>query len=240
MRGLAVLAAVLAALAIASPAAAKQPRLAPSDRAAISRTLDVFVNHAVKRRDVGASYDVTTSAMRDGMTRRQWSRGDIPVYPYPAAGRRFHEWTIMYRTTDEVGIELILAPTARYKKKLGQILFQVSLKPRRGRWLVDSFIPGATFAPVGKPPVVQASGDFQATPGGQTYNRPSIERKAKPSRISATYLFLPFAFVGLLLAGLAVWGVTRWVRQRRLDDLSAGRPLSIPADGTRARPSHRP
>jgi hypothetical protein len=240
MRGLAVLVASVAALAIASPATAKQPRLTPSDRAAINRTLDVFVNHAVKRKDVAASYDVVTPVMRDGMTRKQWSRGDIPVYPYPAAGRRFHEWRIMFRTKDEVAIELILAPTARYKEKLGQILFQVSLKPRRGRWLVDSLIPGATFAPAGKPPVVQAAGDFQATPGGQTYNRAGIERTAKPSRIGVAYLFIPFAIIGLLLAGLVIWGVIRWVRQRRLDDPRALPPLSIPADGPRARPSHRP
>jgi hypothetical protein len=240
MRGLAVLVACLAGLAIVSPAMAKQPRLAPSDRAAIHRTLDILVNHAVKRKNVAASYDVVTSAMRDGMTRKQWSRGDIPVYPYPAAGRRFHKWTIMYRNSEEVAIELILAPAARHKGKLGQILFHVSLKPRRGRWLVDSFVPGATFAPVGKPPVVQAAGDFQATPGGQTYNRPSIERDAKPPRIGAAYIFIPFVLIGLLLAGLAGWGVARWIRQRRLDDPRARPPLSIRADGARARPSHRP
>ena len=240
MRGLAVLMAGLAVLVLASPAAAKQPRLAPSDRAAINATLDVFVSHAVKRKAVGAAYDVVTPTMRDGMTREQWTNGDIPVYPYPAAGRQFHEWTILSRSSEEVGIELILEPAARHKRNLGQIAFHVYLKPGHGRWLVDSFMPAATFAPVGKPAVVQGPGDFSGTAGGQTYNRRSLERDAKPSRISAKYIFAPFAAVGLLLAGLAAWGLARWIRNRRLDRLYAPTPLSIPADGTRARPRQRP
>ena len=230
----------LAVLVLAAPAAAKQPRLAPSDRAAINATLAVFVNHGVKRKGVGAAYDVVTPTMRDGMTRKQWASGDIPVYPYPAAGRQFHEWTILSRSSQEVGIELILNPAKGHVGKLGQIAFHVYLKPVRGRWLVDSFMPAATFAPVGKPPVVQGPGDFQGTAGGQTYNRRSLERDAKPSRISAKYLFVPFAVVGLLLAGLAGWGLLHWFRQRRLDRLYTPTPLSIPADGTRARPRHRP
>jgi hypothetical protein len=232
----------MATLMAAAPAAAKEPRISPADRAAINATLDVFVNHAVKRRGIAQSYDVVTPTLRGGMTRAQWSRGSIPVYPYPAAGRTFHEWTVQYRTKEEVALELILAPTARHKKELGQFLFHVYLQPRNGRWLVDSFMPGATFAPEGKAPVVQAAADFQATPGGQTYNRTTGPRKHAPTRVSANFIYIPFAVLGLLLAGLAGWGVTQWIRARRLDVPPSARPspLSIPADGTRARPRHRP
>lgn len=249
MRGLAILVASAAALVAsvtalvaAAPASAKEPRLSPADRAAINATLDVLVNHAVKRKDIAKSYDVVTPAMRGGMTRAQWAKGSIPVYPYPAAGRRFHNWTIQYRTKDEVAIELILAPTARYKRTLGQFLFHVYLQPRKGRWLVDSFMPGATFAPEGKAPVVQAAGDFGATPGGTTYNRASAERASRPPLISSVYILIPFAVLGLLLAGVAAWGITQWVRARRLTvpRTVPPSPLSIPADGNRARPRHRP
>ena len=215
MRGLAILMACLGALAAATPAAAKD-RVSPADRAAINATLDAFVNHAVKRRDVGKSFDVVTSTLRGGMTRAQWSRGSIPVYPYPAAGRQFHEWTVQYRTKDEVAVELILSPNARNKKKLGQFLFHVYLQPRDGRWLVDSFMPGATFAPEGKAPVVQAAGDFGATPGGQTYNRPGAERTSRPPVVSSVFIVIPFAMIGLLLLGVAAWFVVGRIRYARL------------------------
>lgn len=242
MRGLAVLLAVVASLMTAAPALAKEPKLSPADRAAINATLDDFVNHAVKRRDIAQSYDVVTPALRGGMTRAQWTKGSIPVYPYPAAGRQFHEWTVQYRTKDEVAIELILAPQARYKRKLGQFLFHVYLQPRNGRWFVDSFMPGATFAPEGKAPVVQAAADFQASPGGQTYNRKSAAREHAPVQVSADYIVVPFAVLGLLFAGLAAWGITQWFRARRVSVPRAvpPSPLSIPADATRARPRHRP
>jgi hypothetical protein len=217
MRGLAILMACVGALAAATSASAgAKDRLSAADRASINATLDVLVNHAVKRKDVAKSYDVVTPALRGGMTRAQWSRGSIPIYPYPAAGRRFHEWTIQYRTKDEIALELILSPNARNKKKLGQFLFHVYLQPRDGRWLVDSFMPGATFAPEGKAPVVQAAGDFVATPGGQTYNRAGAERKSAPPRIGSQYIFIPFAVLGLLLAGLAGRAIVGKIRYARL------------------------
>src|SRR6266496_2339310 len=183
---LAALTACVAALAVTGTAtAAKRYHLAPSDRKAINATIDTFVNHAVKRQDVGASYDVVTAELRGGMSRKQWSRGSIPVYPYPAAGHEFRGWTIQYRTSEEVAIELLLSPRSNLKGKLGQFMFHVYLHPAHGRWLVVSFMPAATFAPVGKPPVVQAAADFLANPGGSTYNRPSSLKKPGPGQISA-------------------------------------------------------
>jgi hypothetical protein len=216
MRGLAILTASVAALVMATPAAAKQPRITPAERAEINATLDVFVNHAVKRKDVSKSYDVVTPALRGGMTRAEWSRGSLPVYPYPAAGRQFHEWTVQYRTRDEIALELILSPNARNRRKLGQFLFHVYLQPRNGRWLVDSFMPGATFAPEGKAPVVQAAGDFGATPGGQTYNRPGAERNSRPPVVSSVFIVVPFVVLGLLLLGVVAWIVVGKVRYARL------------------------
>jgi len=243
MRGRAILVACTAALAFAAPALAAPPHLAPSDRAAVNRTLDIFVNHAVKRHDPAGAYDVLTPTMKAGLTQKQWSSGEIPVYPYPAAGRRFHGWTIQYRTRDELALELILSPTAKYQGKLGQILFHVYLHPAKGRWLVDSFMPGATFAPIGKPGVVQAARDFQANPSANTYNRVNKVKPTNPIRISAKYAVIPFALVLLALLGLAARGIAENIRFRRLaaeHARSADRsPLSMPRNGSGARPSKR-
>ena len=236
MRRGVVLGALIAALTAVGAAGAATPKLSPQDRAQINRTLDVFVNHAVKRHNPEAAYDVVTPALKGGMTRAQWANGDIGVYPYPAAGHTFHQWTIQYRTRDELSIELILAPRAKYRATLGQILFNVYLHPVDGRWLVDSIMPGATFAPIGKPGVVQAAKDFTATPSAQTYNRG--KEKGGPigaARISAKWAAVPFLVILLALLALAARGVVENVRYRRIA-ASHMRPLSMPPDEPRARP----
>jgi hypothetical protein len=228
-----------AALVGASSAPAAAPRLSPADRAEINRTLDIFVNHAVKRHHPDAAYDVVTPTLKGGMTRAQWARGDIGVYPYPAAGTKFHQWTVQYRTKDELSIELILAPRARYRAKLGQILFNVYLHPSHGRWLVDSFMPGATFAPIGKAGVVQAARDFTANPSAQTYNRGGKEKPIGVARVSAKWAIVPFALILLVLLVVAARSIVENLRFRRLA-ASHARPLSMPSDEARARPRNRP
>ena len=243
MRARAILVACTAALAFAASALAAPPHLAPSDRAAVNKTLDVFVNHAVKRHNPAAAYDVLTPTMKAGMSRQQWSRGDIPVYPYPAVGLKFHGWTIEYRTRDELALELILAPTKKHRATLGQILFHVYLHPAHGKWLVDSFMPGATFAPIGKPGVVQAARDFQANPSAQTYNRADKVKPTKPTHVSAKFAIVPFAVIILVLLGLAGRGIAENIRYRRLvasHARSAGRsPPSMRRNGSGARPTNR-
>jgi hypothetical protein len=236
MRRASLLGVLVAVLALAGTAGAATPKLSAEDRAQINHTLDVFVNHAVKRHDPEAAYDVVTPALKGGMTRAQWANGDIGVYPYPAAGHVFHQWTIQYKTRDELSIELILAPTAKHRATLGQILFNVYLHPSHGKWLVDSFMPGATFAPIGKPGVVQAARDFTATPGAQTYNRG--KEKGGPigaARISAKWAVAPFAIILLALLSLAGRGVVENLRFRRYAAAHA-RPLSMPRDEPPARP----
>jgi len=197
-----------AALALAAPAAAA-PRLSPADRAAITRSIDVFVNHAVKRADTAAAYDVVAPELRPGITRKQWARGDIPVYPFPARGTT-HPWNILYVTRDEVGLELQLIPREGATKQ-GPIIFHIYLRPvRGGKWLVDSFMPVATLAPLGaKKSKVLSVRDFSPGADGDG-------RSASPGQISRFWLLLPVGVFGLVLVGLAAWGVTRGIRNRRL------------------------
>lgn len=197
--------AALAACIVVVPAGASR-RLTASDRSAISATLDVFVNHAVKRQDVGASYGVIAPELRSGMSRKAWSRGSIPVYPYPARGVH-HPWTLDYVTNDEVGVDLLLLPP-RGSKTLGPIAFKVYLRPSHGRWLVDSFMPVATFAPLGAKPTVRALPDFSPQPQGDRSN------PTGRGRIRTLYIAFPFAFLGLTALALAAWGLVRGVRNR--------------------------
>jgi hypothetical protein len=189
----------------ASSAAAK-PHLAKADRDAINATLDSFVTHAVVRHDVAKSFDLVTPYLRGGTDRKHWTANSIPVYPYPAAGKHFHHWKLDY-IDSTVGIELLLYP--RKGANTGPVIFNVDLKRVHGRWLVDAFTPAASFAPVGKKAGVTAIADFGAKAAGGS------DAAGGKARFNAAIAYIPFAGVGILLAALAAWGISRRVRTRR-------------------------
>jgi hypothetical protein len=204
-----ILAAAVVALAVAAPANA-QPKLTPAQRAAITRSIDVFVNHAVKRQNAAAAYDVVAPEMRPGMTRKSWARagGDLPVYPFPAQGTT-HPWNILYVTREEVGLELQLQP--KKGSEQGPIIFHIYLRPVGKRWLVDSFMPVATLAPLGKGKTqVRSVRDFSPQNAGGV----SLDAGG-PHRLSTVWLIIPFALVGAALVGFALWGLFRFFHNRR-------------------------
>jgi hypothetical protein len=220
-----ILAAALVALAFAAPAVAA-PKLSPAERAAITRSIDVFVNHAVKRVNAGAAYDVVAPEMRPGMTRKSWARsGDLPVYPFPAAGTT-HPWNILYVTREEVGLELQLQPRAGSKQ--GPIIFHIYLRPAGKRWLVDSFMPVATLAPLDpkQKTKVRSVRDFSPQAAGGV----SLGGGG-PHRLSSIWLVLPFALVLVALFGFAGWGLARVVRHRRLIGPRGGSLPPLPRSG---------
>lgn len=176
-----VLTAVVAALVLAAPA---QARLAPADRAAINRTLDAFVATAVRRHDVAESYGLVTPQERGGMTRAQWAKGDIPVYPYPARGTSWHGWVLDYALPKEVAFELVLQPVK--SRKLDPISFSASVKKIHGHWLVDSFYPAATFL----------SSQHRVI-GPRDFAAPTLISEAGKSRLGAIWILVP-ASVGFL------------------------------------------
>lgn len=195
MKGfLGVAAAAAVALSLAGQAGAfNGHHLTRADRKAISRSIDIFVNHAVKRHDIGASYAVTAPELRGGMTKKQWAKGDIPAYPYPARGST-HGWTVLYVTPDEVAANLILRPKPGVRMR--GILFNIYLRPAHGKWLVDSLMPAATINTelYGGAARVTSVRDF--SPGAQ-----SGGPHGKPL-VSIDYAIIPAAVLVLLLVGL--------------------------------------
>ena len=221
--------ATLTACLVAMPANAGT-KLTARDRQEISRAIDVFVNHAVKRQNVGAAYGIVDSQLRGGMSKKEWSRGDIGVYPYPARDRH-HPWTLDYFEGNEVGADLMLQPPLN-NTKVGPIMFKIYVDRVGDRWLIDSFMPAATFAPLkAHKTKVRALPDFSPQASGGS------SAPTGHGRISSAYLVIPFALLGAFVLGLAGWGVTRTLRNR--PRRRALPPLSISVDDARARPSHR-
>jgi len=128
------------------------PRTVPmtaARRVAIDSLLDSFVPAAVERRDPDHALSLVTPAFRAGVTRAGWARGELPVMPYEAEGKRFHGWTLDYSLADEIGVDVLLRPGKTETR--GAVAFTAVFKHRDNRWLVDSFVPAAFFAPENAP-----------------------------------------------------------------------------------------
>jgi len=100
-----------------------------------------FIQTAVRRRHVDASWVMTDPSLRVGFTRRRWATGNIPVVPYPAAGIRQLQIDWSYR--DDVALDIVLAPVRG--SGLPPKSFMIELKRSGGeahhRWRVASWAP---------------------------------------------------------------------------------------------------
>jgi hypothetical protein len=219
--GLRLAVGILAAVAAVVPAPARADRLAPADRLAINRLLDRFVPSAVERRDPAASWRLATPAMRSGTTFRQWRGGDLPVYPYPARGARFHGYAIDYALPGDVAFELYIPPRAG--ARVDPISFSVEVKKIRGRWLVDSFYPAASFDT--RDHRVVGPRDF--VPG-------AVSNTSGNARLGTVWLAVPGALLaGILLVPLTLFAVGR-ARDRCAFAAARVRPYDEPATGPRS------
>jgi hypothetical protein len=184
-------------------------QLTAAERAQINATMDSFVNHVVKRQNIDAGYNSVTPEFRLGMSRKEWDKGDLPGFPYPAAGKTFHGWVVTYRNGNELGIEIVLQP--QKGSGVGAGSFPMTLKKINGRWLVDSIVPGAFFAPEGKKARVVGTNDFQAQGDGGSGGGIGTQR------VPADFAYVPFAIFGvivLILVGAALIGGFRWRKAR--------------------------
>jgi hypothetical protein len=235
---------VLGTLAVAAPAAAlaeekplpplvfeqgePQVPLAPETRRAINRLLDGFVPAAVERSDPAAAYDLVTPALKAGDERRDWAAGDVPVPPYDARGTRFHEWMLRYSFPNEVDVQLILMPSER--EPGGALVYDVNFKRVRGEWLIDAFMPEATFAREGKVPgmfsVRDVNPDFPAAG--------TVSRHEEP-RLASIWFVVPGLLLLLPVAAGLAWAVRelRWNRRARAASAANELP-DLPALGRRS------
>jgi len=202
---------VTAILAFALPGSASAARISSADRQEINRTVDAFVNSAVKRQDEEASWNVVTASFRYGVSRAAWAKGNLPVYPYPARGTTFHSWTIDSASPTVVDFELMVPSRL---SKTDSIQFQGEVKKIHGRWLINSFNPAATFAGGG---TVVGPHDFTASAGGGGGKG--------VARLGSTWIALPAALIGAGLLLVLGWFFLVWMRSRRAYRRIERRPL---------------
>jgi hypothetical protein len=161
-----------------------------------------FVNTAVRRHHVEASYDLATPTLKQGYTRHGWATQDIPVQPYPLESARYK---VMGSFTDQVWVQVALYPDRKHKT-VPAAVFDLTLKPFTNgdahRWLVDSWTPaGYTGVPTG---ILGSDRGPLATS--------NIEYK---SSLSRAWLLVPISGFILGIGLLIALGARGWWRGNR-------------------------
>jgi hypothetical protein len=188
----------------APPKVYKAPRPVALDRkgrAEVVFAASNFVRTAVRRKHLDASWAMTDPSLRQGFTRRQWAKGNIPVVPYPAAGIRQLQIDWSYR--DDVALDIVLVATAG--SHLPPKSFMIELKrsggPVHHRWLVASWAPHG----VSEASMLAAAAKDQ----GPISNATSL---------SSRWLLLPlFLILGMILTLPIVLGVRERVKGVRAE-----------------------
>jgi hypothetical protein len=173
------------------PKVPKSVRLSQAALRDVRSAADRFISSAVLRKHVDDSWDVTAPALRQGLTRAQWAKGEIPVVPYPARPDSI-KWKLNYSYGSRVGFRVAFF---RVKgSSLDADVFDIELSKSGAaggqRWLVSFWAP----APGGVRPDPES-------PGTAPYE--------SPRPLSTIWLLLPLALVAGSILVLVVVLVAR-------------------------------
>jgi hypothetical protein len=171
--------------------------LSKETRAATIATARHFLSTAVRRERLPESWELVAPSLRQGMSREEWSRGNIPVVPYPVDSARYR---FDYSYRDVVGLQAYVFPAAD-DKSVRPMVFYMDLVPqgkgKNRRWLVSSFTP---------------AGASPASGPGSLANVLSSDDGDAGSRIDPLFLLIPGVLVALVLLTVVGVGVRDWRR----------------------------
>jgi hypothetical protein len=172
-------------------------RLTKDERLALLAASAHFVRTAVARRDLDDAWEMLGPEMRAGQTRVSWRSGNNNVIPFPVRG--IAAWSILYSYDNDVAFDLALV--GRPGDDIVGKTFTIELKryPQQGnRWLVASWVPKGI------------------TSVGQSKAAAAVPAPPPPTApLSASWLAVPFALVGLIIAVPLLLVGRSWVKHRR-------------------------
>jgi hypothetical protein len=175
-----------------------------AERRAVNETLRAFVATAVTRDDPAAAWRLVTPAMRTGITRDEWNRGELPVVPYPVRVPKELDWAVVTSYPRDLTLDLVLQPKRGSGR--GAASFFVELKQsRRGRWLVDSMYAEDVF------------GGGSAAPKPKPTTSASDEPLGPHGQLSPLWIAVPIGLLALVFVVPAAIGIFSWRRQRAID-----------------------
>ena len=121
--------------------APKQPTV-PLNRQAANVAIR-FIETAVARKDLTASYKLTAPELRQGMSLKQWKSGNIPVQFYPvwAKGAGYSPYTVSWSYRNDVMLKILLSPKKGSGIKAQQFWIGMKRANPKAQWQVWYFMP---------------------------------------------------------------------------------------------------
>jgi hypothetical protein len=204
----------------------KQPQKAPftpTKQRAVRRVLAAFIRTAVARQDVARSWDLAAPSLKQGVSRKEWNSGDLPVVPYPARDTGLGKWDfVQYSYKDTVGLEVFLFP--KPGSGYAALTADVELvRNHHGKWLVDYWMPQKFHGP---PALAKGA----AKPKPKLQSKAAGKRKHAPNQAQPTseggptretthlgraWLALPIGILSLIVLAPLTFGILAWRRNRK-------------------------
>jgi hypothetical protein len=101
-----------------------------------------FILTAVNRKNLARSWELTHPILREGLTKKEWLTGNIPVVPYPVSSTEPAPMSVEESYENSAIMRVALAPEKGSDVK-PQIFF-IGVRKFKGQWLVDYWGPYAT------------------------------------------------------------------------------------------------
>ena len=98
-----------------------------------------FIETAVARKNLPEAYSLVTEEIRQGQSLKSWNTGNIAVIPYPVDQVKYAPMKIDFSYPTEAQIQVALLPKTGSGVK--SQLFIMDLVKRKGKWLVNSWVP---------------------------------------------------------------------------------------------------
>jgi hypothetical protein len=202
----------------------KTVKLTKADRDVALRNALEFVNTAVARKRVERSYELVTADLRQGLSKSEWGKGEIPVVPFPAAEVRAR---IDYSYANEIGLTMLLLPPPGSRGAPATFNMDMRATGTAGdrNWLVSSWTPTAN--------TTQLPASDDGATGAEAAGFPNIGEAVESQRgldapLSAVWIAVPLSIIGLALLVPIGLGVRSWIQNRRaLREYEASKALDV-------------
>ena len=175
----------------------REPKHVPftaEKRRAVSAVLAKFIDGAVSKHDLAGTWELAGPDLRQGITRDDWLKGQIPIVPFAASKRGQGKWSVVnYSYANKVGLELLMFPEQR-TGQLATVETDV-VRGKDGRWRVNYWMitklhgPGSAAAADSASAMSEGPPNVHKLPGKKKKDRrlllgarrsPDPDRRSRP------------------------------------------------------------